>query len=244
MNYDEEELLSHIISYCIVRHSDKIETRTQERVNSYERKFPKDFNPDSKTDCQIILAGEEFGVTIGTIQSINKRFSNVSNFVQEYEYKHNKDAYCRIGKKLLFETRDGKFKYKNFAVLCAIQSIIGKTKKHSRITKDRIRYRMRGYKSKVIAEQEMNGSQHLLSDRQLYRIISTLHAKKFFSKFTYAKRETYYSTRLTDEELRDEIREMKIFFARRKLGIEDAKATDEIKTQLRLIKLPREAKSA
>ena len=69
MNYDEKELLSHIISYCIVRHSDKIVTRTKERVYSYGRKFPEDFNPDSKTDCQIILAGEEFGVTIGTIQS-------------------------------------------------------------------------------------------------------------------------------------------------------------------------------
>ena len=244
MNYDEKELLDHIISYCIVRHSHRIVTRTQERVYNYKGNFPMDFNGDSETDCQILLAGKELSITIERIQVNINRFSEVSNFIQEYEYKYKKDAYCRIGKNLLFETRDGKFEYKNFAVLCAIQSIIGKTKKHYRITKDRIRYRMHGYKSKNIAEQEMNGEQILLTDRQLGTIINFLYTKQFFSKFTYARRQTFYSTRLTNEELREEIKNMKIYLAKKKSGFEDDKTTEEIKSHLRLIKHPLGIKSA
>jgi len=244
MNYDGEELLNNIISYCIVRHSQRIVTRTQERVLYFKGKMPKDFNPDSKSDCQILLAGEEFGITMRRIMDTKNRYSEVSNHIQEYEYRYSKDAYCRIGRDLLIETRDGKFQYKYFAILCAIQSIIGKRKPFIRITKDRIRYRMWGYKSKDIAHKEMNGGQILLTDRQLKRIIDFLHAKKFLSKFTYARRQTFYSTRLTDEELIAAVSNQKIYFAKKKSGFEDDKATREIKSHLRLIKHPLEVKSA
>ncbi len=244
MDYIEEDIISHIISYCVVRRSHKIDTQIEKRIEYYTGKFPEDFNPESETDCQILLASKELGLSISTIQINNKRFSNVSNFIQEYEYKYGKDAYCRIGKNLLFETRDGKFQYKSFTVLCAIQSIIGKRKPFTRIIKDRIRYRMVGYKSKDIAHKEMNGEQLLLTDRQLGTIINFLYTKQFFSKFTYARRQTFYSTRLTDEELREEVKNMKIYFAKKKSGIEDDKATKDIKSHLRLIKHPLGVKSA
>jgi len=244
MNYNEEELVNHIISYCIARRSHKIDTQIEKRIYYYEGEFPEDFDPDSETDCQILLAGKELSIIVSEIQSTKERFSNVTNFIQEYEYKYGKDAYCRIGKNLLFETRDGKFQYKSFTVLCAIQSIIGKRKPFIRITKDRIRYRMWGYKSKDIAQMEMNGEQSLLTDRQLKRIIDFLHAKKLFSKFTYARRQTFYSTRLAYEELVTAVSNQKIYLAKKKSGIEDDKATEDIKSHLRLIKHPLGVKSA
>ena len=229
--------LGMIISYCIVEHSKKIQTDIDERIDEYAGNIPNGFNKKSKGDKQLLLACEELGITSGDMNHTKQNHSILSRHIYNYEFKHGKDSYCRIGKKLSFETRDGEFPYRLFSVLCAIQSIIGKTAKFKRLTKERIRYASIGYKSKVIAQKEITPEQILLTDRQLGTTIEMLHAKKFFSKFTYANRQTFYSTKLDDNRLFEAVKNSKIYWAKKKAGLIDKERSNEIQSELKIFRL-------
>ena len=239
LSYPEDECIKveMIISYCIVEHSNKVNSYIHKRIRELERKLPSDFEEYNETHSKVVLAADELAMTVSSIKSTLLYHKTLAEYINDFKAKYGKDAYCRIGKKVCFETRDGKFKYSLFAVLCAIQSILGKTKLYCRITKERIRYRMQGYKSKPIAKQEMQDETTLLSDRQIGNRITVLYGKNFFSKFTYAQRQTFYSTRLSDEQLREKVKESKIYWAEKRAGLNDKIATNEIKTKLRLIRL-------
>lgn len=235
---NEKGKIAMIISYCVVEHSKKINSNLDERVPDYldENKTPFGFNKKSKTHCKILLAADELGMILGDINYTIKKHELIKNHISTFNFKYGNDSYCRIGKKLLFETRDGQFPYRQFAVLCAVQSILGKRAKFKRITKDRIRFAALGYKSKQVAFQELKSSEKLLTDRQIGVTVDVLHAKKLFSKFTYANRQTFFSTRLDDDGLFEAIKDSKIFWAKKKANLMDKQRSNEIKKKLKLIR--------
>ncbi len=239
LSYPEDEKIKvgMIISYCIIEHSKKVTSFIHKRIRELERELPSDFEDYDEVHSIVVLAADELGITVSNIKSTLLNHKMLNEYVNDFTAKYGKDAYCRIGKKVCFETSNGKFNYSAFTVLCSIQSILGKTKHYCRITKDRIRYRMLGYKSKPIAEQEMQGNTILLSDRQIGSRINVLYGKNFFSKFTYAQRQTFYSTRLSDEQLREKVKESKIYWAEKRAGVNDKITTSEIKTKLKVIRL-------
>jgi hypothetical protein len=141
--YPSSDKLNLIISYCIVEHSKKIETNIDSRICELD-KYPSDFNRKNEKHKKIILAGDELRVIIGSVTGTIANHNQLSAYCNNFKLKYGKDSYCRVGKKLLFEVQDGQFDYRSFSVLCGIQSILGKSKKFKRITKDRIRYAMLG----------------------------------------------------------------------------------------------------
>lgn len=236
LSYPSDDRLNLIISYCIVEHSNKIKTKIDSRIAELD-KYPYDFNRKSERHKRIILAADELGVMLGSVTGTIANHNQLSAFINNFKLKFDKDSYCRVGRKLLFETRDGQFDYRSFSVLCAIQSVLGKSKKFKRITKDRIRYAMLGYKSKAVALSEMSKGTMLLTDRQLGTVIEVLHAKKFFSKFTYANRQTFFSTRLSNDELYQSVKNAKIFWAKKKANLMDKQVSSEIKQEIGNLKL-------
>lgn len=239
LSYPSSNKLDLNISYCIVEHSKKIESKIDSRISELD-KYPSDFNRKNEKHKKILLAGDELGVILGSVTGTIANHNQLSSYINNFKIKHGKDSYCRVGKKLLFEVRDSQFDYRSFSVLCAIQSILGKSKKFKRITKDRIRYAMLGYKSKAVALAEMTKGTMLLTDRQIGTVVEVLHAKKFFSKFTYANRQTFFSTRLSNDELYKAVKNAKIFWAEKKANLMDKQVSGEIKKEignLRLIKL-------
>lgn len=238
---NERKKIDLIISYCICERSKKIKFNINNRIDELleKGKQPYGFSKKSMEHCRILLAAHELGILLGSISHTKDSHMDLLNHISKYEMKHGKDAYCRIGKNLCFEARDGQFPFRQFAIICAIQSILGKTKKYKRITKDRIRYAMWGYKTKAIASNENISSEILLSDRQLGTAIEILHSKKFFSKFTYANRQTFFSTRLSDAELYEAVKNSKVYWKKKKLSLLDKQVTNEIKTELGKLKLIR-----
>ena len=127
-----------------------------------------------------------------------------------------KDAYVQINKDVCFDTRDGKFDYNLFAVICAIKSAIGKTATYKCITKDQIKHRMNGFKSKKI----MNDKSHFylkdinpklidLHDKKIERLRDKAAELNFYSYFTFKRRQTFYSTRLNKTQLIEAVYENK-----------------------------------
>lgn len=248
---DDKQRLNLIISYCIVEYSKKINADINNRIDLYmaTHDVPAGYNKKLKTHQKILLAAGELGIIPGYILGIIERHSKLSQHIQNNQLKYGPNSYCRIGKNLCFETESGQFPYRQFAVLCAIQSILGKKAKFKRITKDRIRYAMYGYKSKEVALKESSGKERLLTDRQLGTAIEILHAKGFFSKFTYAKRQTYYSTQYkekidgkdqhSDKLLFEAVKNSKVFWAKKKAHLLDKAGTNEIKEEIKNLKLIR-----
>jgi len=235
---DEKEKIGMIISYCVVEHSKKINSNIDERVEDYldENETPSGFNKKSKTHCKILLAAEELGIILHDINHSIKKHDLIKNHISTFNFKYGNDSYCRIGKNLLFQVRDWQFPYRQFAVLCAVQSILGKKAKFKRITRDRIRFASLGFKSKQVAFQEIKNGDILLTDRKIGIAIDILHAKKFFSKFTYANRQTFFSTKLNDKGLFEAVKNSKTFWAKKKANLIDRQASDEIKRELKLIR--------
>lgn len=204
--------LDSVISYCIVTHANKLE------------------HGSHKERCK--ESAEYFGISGLSYQTRLVKFQKLDSYINEYISTNGKDSYCRIGKELLFEVRDGQFDFKQFQVLCAISSILGKKKKFVRITYDRIRYAMYGYRSKSIFFNEKQLGIELLSDKQIKRIVDILHSKKFFSKFTYQNRQIYFSTKLEDEQLREAVKNSKIYWKKKQLQLVDRAYSSDIKSEL------------
>ena len=116
-----------------------------------------------------------------------------------------------------------------FRVYSAILSIIGK-KQFVRITARRISYRMQGFKSKEVQENETQKSSIFLTDRQIRTISEKLCQRGLIDKRTYKKRLTFYSVLYRDAELNDLIVNSITVkkFRREKNRMESEKITIEI----------------
>jgi hypothetical protein len=235
----KRERINDLIGYCIIKQSDKVTLSNSEitrlaghLLEERDKESPlSGYSKNSTYHKKILIATSHLGVTIFNIQRVIEEHDNLSYAISPYLARNGKDAYCRIGKKLIFEVREGIFDYKLFSVLCGIQSIL-RDDKFKRITYDRIRYAMHGYKSKTAFEKENPGIK-LLTDRQLKRIVDLLHAKQFFSRFTYANRQIYYSTKIdNDEQLREAVKQTKLYWAKRKSNVDDKITTLEIKREI------------
>ncbi len=238
---DKEEIISSIISYCIVEKalSYKYDVLDIEEFGFDEDTIQDelfDYDIDNPLHNKVLKSANFFGLELGSIGRNIKTYEKVSKYISDFQIRNGKDSYAAIGKELAFDCRDKGFNFEQFKILCAINSIVGQKKKFVRITYDRIKYAMHGYRSKTIYEKEKPNFD-LLTDKQLKNRIEFLNAKKFFSKFTYARRQIFYSTRInSNEELRDAVKASKLFWAKKKLQLEDNAATNDIKKELLKIK--------
>jgi hypothetical protein len=108
-----------------------------------------------------------------------------------FERKHGADAQVRLATKLVF--------------LAGIYSKIGAAKGPVRITREEIWRRALGFKSTRVFSVEMRRCQVCITSRQARSIIDRLQDRGFFARITYARRQTYYSHRLTADQLADAI---------------------------------------
>ena len=94
-----------------------------------------------------------------------------------------------------------------FAVFAAICSVVGNKKSPVRITRLTIYRRARGYKSGAASlnEYESRLDRFSLTEWGLRSTIERLSDRKFFARTVYGRRVAYYSTRMTNEELREAV---------------------------------------
>ena len=86
----------------------------------------------------------------------------------------------------------------------------------------------------------------VLTLRRVRSIIERLHVRKFFSRATYARRQTYYSHRLSSTALAQEVFTAKIrrHLARRARISADAELTSRIRAERRKLAGPNATNSA
>ncbi|MFC1552690.1 hypothetical protein ACFL6P_09045 [Candidatus Latescibacterota bacterium] len=242
--------IDHIISYCIVETAytlqdmgysgymdmESILDEELECILEDDEKIPQDYNEENKLHGMILVARKRKGITGGTIKSFIKEHKQAKAYVKDFERRFGYDAPVQINKDLCFKTRDGKFDYKMFKVICAINSVIGKEAKFKRITVKQIRHRMNGFKTQVIMDKVKkeccNNKDYIeLTDKQIERLSKKVALLNFFRRYTYHKRQTFYSTRLNIEELIKAVHESKNYKLNKKNNALKAVIENETQTK-------------
>jgi hypothetical protein len=215
-----------------------------EKFNPYERRLRRSHLPsrricpgriDLKSDYLKLVAGAELlRITMGNVERMRDDAARLWWFVWEFEKKYGPDAQVRICTDWLFEVRDGHgMSYEELAVLAAIYSKIGNRRGPVRILREEVWKRAHGFKSDRVFRAEMNGRIPLMTCRQVRSVIDRLHARKFFARVTFARRQTYYSHRLSATELADAVFQSKTrpHLARRASRTANEMLTRKIQTE-------------
>jgi hypothetical protein len=242
------ERLNCIISFgCI-----EVGKKQWQKFNPFERQLRRSELP-SRNTCPVpidlandehlkVAAGaEHLRVVMGNIERMLCDHSRLWWFIKNFEAKNGRDAQVRIRKDLLFEARDAKgISYQELAVLAAIYSKIGASKRPVRISRDDIWRRAHGFKSDRVFRAEMNGRSPFMTARQVRSVIDRLHDRGFFARVTYGRRHTYYSHRMSKKELSEAVFELKTRLHARKRASRMANAmlTERIQAERRKLAAP------
>jgi hypothetical protein len=176
----EKERLSAIIDYNVVQYAMK-------KLGGKNRK-------------SIATAAEVLGVSYGNLSSAVPSWQEAHDYVERFQSRHGTDALVRIGAALLWDCRKGALSYREFSILCALNSIMGRSKSPKRITQPAVRIRAAGYKSWSVATAEA-ATAKLYSEDQIYRTLNRLEKRGFFARARISTRTVLFQNGVSYEQL-------------------------------------------
>ena len=222
---DFKTRLRDIVGYCCVHVGEVLGSRMTLDVRlmkAEEASLIGDdsicFNEENDKEIAVLIGAAELDIKFRDVNSFVNRWSKIDAYKTTFEIMNGRDADVRIATELLTETfRDAGLTYREFSVLCAIYSCIGIKNYPVRITRSQIQCRQLGYKTQAIMKEEL----HMREDgatpltlRQINYTVDALHERNFFSRARANKRETYYSHRLTKDELHKKLIDSHTYSAR------------------------------
>ncbi len=166
---------------------------------------PRDFKKGKAEHVATMLGAEAIGVRVNSLAYPLEQWKRLRGFNESFAQKHGRDVEVRVRKDLVFECRDNcGISYREFAVLSAVYSCIGAKSYPVRVTRQQIQCRMLGYKSPAVMQAEIasrTDGATPLTLRQINYTLNALHERGFFARTRANERQTYYSHRMTLEEM-------------------------------------------
>jgi hypothetical protein len=212
------ERLDTLISYSLVRVGRSVwneldEEAQEQRISEFDNKRtrPADFRKRKK-DYPILLGAQIVGAALWSIARTVENHDAFESFRRAFEAGFGCDAEVRIRTDLMFEARNGRFKYVHFAVLAAAYSVLG-TKKFAPITRSMIQRRAAGYKSIKVSEgmrANREDGATPLTTKQIRTALDTLEKKGFLVRVNPNRRMTYFSSRLSRAQLAEEVAKVQV----------------------------------
>lgn len=226
---NKKEVLQSILTYCLDEYK-----RRNKFSGFLSNNFKNDFTQRQLEQIinNVQQISSEIGLRFDYDFNFIKTLKKVIEFINDFERKFGKNPYCKIGKDLFQDTLYGNLDFISFSVYTSISSILGTKKTAVRITKKRIKIRMRGFKDeKSFLVSGCNSK--LISDKHLNRITDLMEFKKLLSKFTYQRRQTFYSIEIKSKRaLAKWIEKRKLHHESNKSGLIDRKLSAEIKSKV------------
>jgi hypothetical protein len=151
---------------------------------------------------------EHFGFDGETKQEDWELSQLCCRWVFDFEKTHSTDATVRMKPHFVqaiewgWEHRDP-LPARDFRVLCAIYSAIGR-KPYMRIALSWIQHRSAGCKSKAVFDGWKQRAEPL-TEKAIRLSVARLHEQKFFARSTFNQSQTFYSHRMDEDKLREEI---------------------------------------
>lgn len=214
--------LNDLVSFCCVETGKIIAKQNpqeeclieaDEKASQMGCKF-KGYARENKKQVAALLGADLLKVQFSDVEIIVDEWERMDVHRFHFEKVHGCDVKVRISTVFLWDTKNSGMSYREFSVLCAIYSCIGSKNHPVRITREMIQSRQLGYKSHRIKEMELSkrldGSQPL-SHRQIGYTVDALHERGFFSRARANKRQTYYSNKLTHNEMEERLLKSKTY---------------------------------
>lgn len=198
---DYKQRLQYIVSYCLY-----------EQAKRTNPKFPRSARNGSLDEAANFL-----GVSTRSHNSTITRWKGADSFVCRWERHYGKDARVRIATSLLWEAHNNSgVSYREFSILCAINSIIGNRRfVPKRITEASIRVRAAGFKSWTNARLELPADDlrkaRLLTGDQVRYTLEQLHQRHLFARARVGARTVKYMLGVTDDQLRALLRQRETY---------------------------------
>ena len=181
--------------------------------------LPKDHDNTNREHQLLCTAAWMSGLILSSMEGSEKEIREYQEFIDDFEVKFGNDALVRHKKALCIDVRDrGALNPREFAILSAIYSCLGQND-YRRITSDEIQCRATGCRSKEIFDIFKNHPEPY-SMKQVRNTVEDLFLEGFFGRYTYQRRYTYYSHKLSEDELREKIFEKRTNRMRKKIFIQ------------------------
>lgn len=154
---------------------------------------------------------------IRTISEFKEIYLECQRTIIEYEGKYEKDSMPQISIDILKSAFGGSISQPKFRLICAISAILSRGHSYIQITSERLFYSMCGYKSYDIWCEETGGDvsvfEHTDNDRpqliakerkKIERLVKDSHEDGLIKGvWTYKRRQKFYSTRMTTNEIEE-----------------------------------------
>lgn len=192
---DYKDRLQHIVSYCLCEHA------------KWLNRNLSGASADTPSQTALYEAATFLHVNVASLEATVERWKLVSWFIEGWEERFGKDASVRIATTLLWEAHNNTgLTYREFSILCAINSVIGNRSTPMRITERTIRIRAAGYKSLTVVKRELDGdgsrAARLLTPHQARYTLERLHERRLFARARVRAKTVKYMVGITDDELR------------------------------------------
>lgn len=219
-----ESRLRHVVDWCLVERGREIgrsrnTSALQDLVTEYPReKWPDGAYPTIKQHLEIVAAMQMLAVQGGAIKSVIQQWDEAESFHREFVSRHGPSPIVRLNTLFVWEVINGAgLNARELFVLAAVYSVIGAKRYPVRITRDQIRRRALGYKSKAVMDAELpkrTDGTAPLSIYQVGRTLDALHERHFFSRARANERQTFYSLTLRQNALEDALVDSKCWSSR------------------------------
>jgi hypothetical protein len=187
-----KDRLQHIVSYCLCEHAQRL-NRT---------------SGDVLGNTALDEAAKFLHVNIPSPDTVIDRWKAATRFIRQREGRYGRDASVRIATALLWEAHNNTgLTYREFSILCAINSVIGNKRfAPRRITEPSIRVRAAGFKSWTVANPELardkSRKAQLLTPHQMRYTLESLHQRKLFARARVGAKTVKYMVGVSDDALR------------------------------------------
>jgi hypothetical protein len=218
---DYRDRLQHIVSYCLCEHA--------QRINCACASVPG--------GTALEQAAKFLHVSVSSPEATIDRWKAATRFIRQWQGRYGRDASVRIATALLWEAHDNTgLTYREFSILCAINSVIGNKRfAPRRITEPSIRVRAAGFKSWTVANPELardkSGKAQLLTPHQVRYTLESLHQRKLFARARVGAKTVKYMVGVSDDALRALLLQTETY--RPRFKVERAKKDRELMMAIR-----------
>ena len=147
-----KDVLQYVLSYCCYTLGKSRMTAHGEDQDTVDEiigrsKTPTDYNAENEDHRSLILGARTLRVSIGHCAHTIAEANDAIEKVRKMEAAVGSSPLVFVGAKLLWECLDDEISFRDFTVICAVNSVLGQDKKPKMIRRTLLRARAAGFKS-------------------------------------------------------------------------------------------------
>ena len=191
--------LSRILSYCVLTVGESslanLPEETADGILS-RAASPDDFDDAEETHRHVVLGCDRLNVKVGTIRGVLAEVKDAREIVHGAERINGASPLVFVGAKLFWECYNGELPYRDFTVLCAVNSVIGMKTTPQLIRRTLLLARAAGFKTPATYSKGcMKGfkARPMMTVDELRWTLDKLEKRELFARAQASPRRVYFS---------------------------------------------------